>query len=129
MMHTYRILLYLLSAASTTITLGSCCYYGGHSFSDIHGRLVDEAIGDFCERYVPGNFIQGQKVSICYSFPPNNSGNRVEMEIINKSQGSQGTSKEECKEKLIHFHNACERGGEEERDGFFWRVDPQTGPC
>lgn len=130
-MYTYRILLYLLGATSTFFTLGSCreCYRHGYSFKDIKGRNVDEAIGDFCERYVPKNFVRNQKTTVCYSFPPDNSGSRVEMEIWNMEFGSQGMSSEECKEKLISLHNQCERGGKKYMGDFWYRLDPNYGGC
>lgn len=122
------------ATARAVLEADRSCYHTGMMFSqmkDPHGKNgnINEVIDDFCTNIVLDVFERGQRVEHCYPFPPDNSKHRVEMDITSVAMTKQAMTVEECTWTMKWLYNHCWCGGQDDYNGFHFRIDPNAGRC
>ena len=110
--------------ATSVSALG--CYSRGPTYGDLTGGSVDGAIDYFCQNRAAaaGELPNGATVSDCYPF----DGRRLEIQLRNEG-GSQSISVDDCASALYIEVGGCDHGSEQKHGDFWYRIDPNDGPC
>ena len=116
----------LLATAATSVSaLG--CYSRGPTFGELTGGSVQGAIEYFCKNRAAaaGEIGSGETLGDCYPF----DGPR-RIDIVLRNEGAvQGISEEACIEALDIEVGGCDHGSEQTHGDFWFRIDPNDGPC
>lgn len=107
-----------LVAASPAELSKRGCYGGGEQFGDKRGAALQYA-GQWCSGDGSGGFGTGRTKHACYS---HDNGNRVEFWLQRRASTSGNLSKDDCNAYLQSQINGCDRGGEGEADGWYFRL-------
>ena len=115
----------LTSAATSVSALG--CYSRGPTFGELTGGSVSGAVEYFCKNRAAaaGEIPSGAGIRDCYPF---DGPRRIEIELRNEG-GSQGLSESACADALMTEVGGCDNGSEQKHGDFWYRIDPNDGPC
>lgn len=92
------------------------CYGGGEKWGDKARTAADRA-GSFCKD-IKGTFQAGKTKHGCYGF---DNGNRADFYIQRSASTKGDLSEDRCNSLLQEQIFNCARGGEGDRDGWYYR--------